>query len=254
MEIKRYNQFINEELKPYTYRSAAAKLQRRGFTKRSKDLQDWANKQSIKDKHIFNIYFELDHKRQIVKQVDEIVKGYFINFNPLVDLFIDSYEDGCGSYVLTFQTIFQLIDPPYSVVDSNDIYIDNTVVTSNITIELVEKDGELTVSDKYFIEGSWVNNHLSLPSNRKDAVELKKRMVDTFVPGSSEFDMLFDFFFEKGIMHKDELMKVNKVLKSININDLWYTSQEAERKFAEKEKISPINTTGNVNPIYKYKE
>jgi hypothetical protein len=46
--IKRFDNFVNEELKPDTYRSAAEKLSKKGHDKRSKSLSDFAEKMTKK--------------------------------------------------------------------------------------------------------------------------------------------------------------------------------------------------------------
>lgn len=46
--IKKYEDFLNEELKPETYRSAAEKLDKKGHKSRAKSLSDFANRQHNK--------------------------------------------------------------------------------------------------------------------------------------------------------------------------------------------------------------
>lgn len=46
--IKKYEDFLNEELKPETYKSAAEKLDKKGHKSRAKSLSDFANRQHNK--------------------------------------------------------------------------------------------------------------------------------------------------------------------------------------------------------------
>lgn len=78
MSILKFNQFINEELKPETYRSAAEKLRKKKHVARAGKLSHWAHQQQIglryRDYGLFNIDIELEISKSSSGYVDATPK------------------------------------------------------------------------------------------------------------------------------------------------------------------------------------
>lgn len=284
MEIKRYNKFINEELDPNTYRSAARELDKQGFKDRAIKLREWSNRFTGDKSNVYQLYFSCNGRKEkelfnmkksqyndfdFNGYIDTIEDVWLSYFDPNIDMFWDEYNDEPERthFGFCFSIGFNLINPSplvKKIYRLKDEYGYN-INAFNIAIPMIKgEDGLFTVKETYEFWEPWNERSSFLfLSNRKDAVKLKKEISDKFVPGNKQFDEFFDDLFEKGLMHKDELEKFNKVIKSIPVNRFYVDFPDAvekkeredmEKRQSEKEKIDVVNTTGDVRPIYKYKD
>lgn len=188
-KIKNFSSFINEELNPDTYRSAAEKLKGKGHSNRSKELYKFAN--------------ELKNK---ISPIDIEVNGK--NYTLTADNFIlndnDTDED---SYILiTFDREYydNLDDNVEAIWDSSSEKEKEDFVKSfSINRETADLDWPLLTKDEQEMFSEWadmnqggvgisihrkVNKHSPItntefsvdgtPINRKNAVKLLKLIRD----------------------------------------------------------------------------
>lgn len=179
--IKKYSE-INE-LKKSTYISAAKKLRDMGGvnkTKRAEELEKYA----INNGEEYDIHNFSQHEFKIGKSV------YLIGCDTNNGDFIKSRRDGSRLYLTVF--LFDTSGDKKSITIEFTYYGENGWATKHENgYEKVSclYDGRIEMWLNYYRDGKYIDNESGfLFSNRKDAVEFKKFVLDNFSEYSEEMD------------------------------------------------------------------
>lgn len=202
----KYLKRFNEELKTSTYRSAAQKLRKKGFTKRADNLKKYANDLDWeKNINIYSKYGEYEIRVVNPKTKKEYIGKYYIDLSNIdrfgfEDQLEDFKEDNDGSFWIPIYIIPVDIETKKGL---DDVTVDD--MGSDGSYEALSFGINFTLNDNVFdiYEINFENYDKSLVgdvsiTNRKDANKLRKLLIDLFTDKNLNYESGYedsdDFF------------------------------------------------------------
>lgn len=181
--IKSFEKFLNEELSPDTYKSAADKLKKKGHGKRSKDLKDYADTLTSKVKPVKitvdGMDFTLNNENIVVfndtpTSVNLNIFGDERLISPEIAWEYDDIKNDFTEDVDEVDLSFDELDD--NTIDNFNDYINEKQPFSlNLDFELQMAEGDQTTNqDDWWV----VDVSGNIPKDRRTAVNLLRLLKD----------------------------------------------------------------------------
>lgn len=244
--VKKFTDFISEELKPSTYYKAASMLRQLGgkHISRAKDLEDWIIKKRAKEYGEYKININVvetisrDKTNQDKKTID-----YWPLSKPVIDNNYGNNRIIKKGPLSSAYTGFDIFDPldEYTREDMHNL----TDIWINFSFKPLEDDTDVFVNPYTIscftikVSVSWKKENEShfmvvdgielvsapndfeskiLFSERKDALKFKRTVLNN-LNKEKNYDYIRQFFLE--FSDSEQLEKITSLIKEIPINKLY---------------------------------